>query len=157
MACHPQSAWAVFGITIWISVYEMFAFTIQHAVRSHRVSWLHVRLPRAESFQKMSQQKKTTSQYPWRGEEIRDRDLRVETALSNLPCFALCRKTTANKQPLTKPYKMKPYELSPGYPEKVPTNPSLRKWNLFIYLCLYFCVLKTVFSFSYKFKKSINR
>ena len=34
------------------------------------------------------------------------RDLWVETAHSNLPCFALCRKTTPNKQRVAKPYKM---------------------------------------------------
>ena len=34
------------------------------------------------------------------------RDLWVETAQSQLPCFALCRKTTPNKQRAAKPYKM---------------------------------------------------
>ena len=34
------------------------------------------------------------------------RDLWVDTAHSNLPCFALCRKTTPNKQRVAKPYKM---------------------------------------------------
>ena len=34
------------------------------------------------------------------------RNLRVETAHSHLPCFALCRKTTPNKQRAAKPYKM---------------------------------------------------
>ena len=34
------------------------------------------------------------------------RDLWVETAHSNLPCFASCRKTTPNKQRVAKPYEM---------------------------------------------------
>ena len=34
------------------------------------------------------------------------RDLWVETAHTNLPCFASCRKTTPNKQRAAKPYKM---------------------------------------------------
>ena len=38
---------------------------------------------------------------PWCG-----RDLWVETAHSHLPCFALCRKTTPNKQRPSKPYKI---------------------------------------------------
>ena len=76
--------------------------------------------PEPRAFQKKFAQK-NTSQYPWRGQEIRDwpvlkgfgafmvnrcavealwcgRGLWVETAHSHLPSFALCRKTTANKQ-----------------------------------------------------------
>ena len=43
--------------------------------------------------------------------------------------------------------------MSPGYTEKVTTKPSLRKWNLFLYLCLYFCVVTTILNFSYKVLK----
>ena len=101
----------------------------------------HVRLPGTKDFQKNFPQK-NTSQYPWLGEEIRDwpclkdfgafmvnqcavlwcgRNLRVATAHSNLPCFALCRKTTPNKQRTAKPYKN---EFSPGYREQATTRPK---------------------------------
>ena len=45
------------------------------------------------------------------------------------------------------------HELSIGYTEKAGTNPSLRKWILFLYLCLYFYVLTTTLNFSKKVYK----
>ena len=77
----------------------------------------------AKTFKKVSLKKRITTD-PWLGEEMRDwpclkdftvnqcavlwcgRDLGVETAHSHLPCFALWRKTTPNKQRAAKPYKM---------------------------------------------------
>ena len=102
----------------------MFAFTTQHVDIEfpERTS----DCPEPKNFQKKFPQK-NTSQYPWQGEEIRDslglkrfcafmvkqctvlwcgRNLWVETVHSHLPCFALCRKTTPNKQRAAKPYKM---------------------------------------------------
>ena len=77
-------------------------------------------------------------------------------AHSHLPCFALCRKTTPNKQRAAK--KKNGHELSPGYTEKATTGPVLRKYNLFLYSCLYFYAffvkLTTVLNFSYKVFKS---
>ena len=75
------------------------------------------------------------------------RNLWVATAHSNLPCFALCRKTTPNKQRTAKPYKN---EFSPGYREQATTDPSSRKHNLFLYSCLYFYVLTAILNFSSK-------
>ena len=79
------------------------------------------------------------------------RDLWVETAHRNLPCFTLRRENT--EQTTSRKTVLKLHELSPGYTEKVTTNPSLRKWNLFLYLCLYFCVVTTILNFSYKVLK----
>ena len=42
----------------------------------------------------------------------------------------------------------------PRLERKAITGPSLRKYNLFLYLCLYFCVLTTILNFSYKVFKS---
>ena len=56
-----------------------------------------------------------------------------ETAHSHLPCFALCRKTTPKKQRAAKPYKMA-MNWAQIHTEKATTGPSLRKYNLFLYL-----------------------
>ena len=56
-----------------------------------------------------------------------------ETAQSYLPCFALCRKTTPRKQRAAKPYKMA-MNWAQIQTEKATTGPSLRKYNLFLYL-----------------------
>ena len=98
---------------------------VQHVTRSHWGSWAHVRLPRTINFQNISHKKHIAipmtegrdkrltipqgfdgfmvNQCPvlWCG-----RDLWVKTAHSHLPCFALCRKTTPNKQRAAKLYKM---------------------------------------------------
>ena len=99
---------------------------VHYATRSHRVSWAHVRLPRTKNFKKNFHKKTVKSQYPWLGKPKRltmskgfgtymvnqcavlwcGRDLWVETAHSHLPYFALCRKTTPNKQRAAKPYNM---------------------------------------------------
>ena len=101
----------------------MFAFTAQHLVIEVPESTSDC--PEPNTIQKISH--KNTSQYLLQGEEIRDwpglnnlalswwigarlfdagRDLWVETAQSHLPCFALCKKITPNKQRAAKPYKM---------------------------------------------------
>ena len=59
-------AWATFGI---VQLNERTCY-VHHATRSHRDSWAHVRLPRTKNFPKHFPLK-NTSQYPWRGEEIR--------------------------------------------------------------------------------------
>ena len=102
--------------TILTTRFPWVHFCVHHSTRVHRVSWM----------QKLSKRfpSKNLSQYPWLGEEMRDwpclkdltvnqwavlwcgRDLWVETAHSHLPCFALWRKTTPNKQRAAKPYKM---------------------------------------------------
>ena len=130
-----------------------------HATRGHRGSWAHVRLLRTKNFQKLFSTKKHVVIPATKGRDKRltwpygfgafmvnrcavvwcGRDLRVETAHSHLPYFALCRKTTPNKQRAAKRYKMA-LELSPGYTEKATAGLSLRKYNLFLHLCLYFYV-----------------
>ena len=45
-------------------------------------------------------------------------------------------------------------ELRPGYTEKAITGPSLCKYNLFLYLCLYFYGLTTILNFLLKVFKS---
>ena len=101
---------------------------LHHATRSHRGSWTHVRLPRTKHYPKNFPQKHIAIPMT-RGSRIRDwpglknlalssfmvnrcavlwcgRDLWVETAQTHLPCFALSRKTTPNKQRTAKLYKM---------------------------------------------------
>ena len=104
------------GGTILTTRFPWVHGCVHHSTRVHRVSWM----------QKLSKRfpSKNASQYPWLGEEMRDwpclkdltvnqcavlwcgRDLWVETTHSHLPCFALWRKTTPNKQRAAKPYKM---------------------------------------------------
>ena len=104
-------------------IYKMFAFTTQHVVIeiSERTS----DCPEPKTFQKISH--KIHMIYPWRGEEIRDWPGLKDLALSwwigarffdageicelrlhrqSSAMFALCRKTTPNKERAAKPYKM---------------------------------------------------
>ena len=122
-----RSPWApgVSGVWNYPHGWAYLKCTRSPRTRSHRVSWAHVRSPRIKTFKTFPT--KDTSQYPWQGEEIRDslglkrfgafmvnqctvlwcgRNLWVETAHSHLRCFALCRKTTPNKQRAAKAYKM---------------------------------------------------
>ena len=77
------------------------------------------------------------------------RDLWVETAQSNATCFALWKKTKLKKTACSKT-RQNGHELNPIYTEKATTNPSIRKWNLFLYLCLDYYVLTAILNFSYK-------
>ena len=104
------------GGTILTTRFPWVHGCVHHSTHVHRVSWMHKLSKRFPS--------KKASQYPRLGEEMRDwpclkdltvnqcavlwfgRDLWVETAHSHLPCFALWRKTTPNKQRAAKPYKM---------------------------------------------------
>ena len=104
------------GGTILTTRFPWVHGCVHHSTRVYRVSWMHKLSKRFPS--------KNASQYPWLGEEMRDwpclkdltvnqcavlwcgRDLWVETAHSDLPFFALWRKTTPNKQRAAKPYKM---------------------------------------------------
>ena len=145
---------------------------VHHATRSHRVSWAHVRSPRIKAFKKFPT--KDTSQYPWQGEEIRDslglkrfgafmvnqctvlwcgRNLWVETAHSHLRCFALCGKTTPNKQRAAKPYKMAMNWVQ--ITQKKQQQAQVYVNTIFFpYSCIYFYVLTTTMNFSYKVFKS---
>ena len=72
--------------------------------------------------------------------------LTFETSTFSLLRSLLCRKTTrTNNEPQNR-------IKWPGYTENETTNLSLRKWNTFLYSCLYFYVLTTIFS--YKVYKS---
>ena len=145
---------------------------VHHATRSHRVSWAHVRSPRIKTFKKFPT--KDTSQYPWQGEEIRDslglkrfgafmvnqctvlwcgRNLWVETAHSHLRCFALCGKTTPNKQRAAKPYKMA-MNWAQVTQKKQQHAQVYVNTIFFPYSCIYFYVLTTTMNFSYKVFKS---
>jgi len=58
------------------------------------------------------------------------RVLWVETAQSHLPCFALCRKTTPNKQRAAKPYKMAMNWAQVTQKDQQQTQVSLKSYQL---------------------------
>ena len=81
------------------------------------------------------------------------RNLWVETAHSHLPCFALCRKTTPNKQRAAKPYKMAMNWVQ--ITQKKQQQAQVYVNTIFFpYSCIYFYVLTTTMNFSYKVFKS---
>ena len=81
------------------------------------------------------------------------RNLWVETAHSHLPCFALCRKTTPNKQRAAKPYKMA-MNWAQVAQKKAQQAQVYVSTIFFPYSCIYFYVLTTIMNFSYKVFKS---
>ena len=116
---------------------------------------------------------KNTSQYPWPGEEIRDWpglkdlalswwidarfvdagevcELRLHT-VTFLASFCVGKQHRTNNEPQNR---IKGPWLNPSCIEKATTGPSLGKYNLFLYLCLYFFGLTTILNFSYKEFKS---
>ena len=146
----------------WMSIYV-------HCSRSPRSNWYIViefpehmsDCPEPKTFKKFSHKNKSQYIYPWWGElEIRDslglKDLArpwqisawffdvgeiCELRLHTVACLA-SHYVFVGKQHRTNCERwncINGHELSPGYTEKVTTNPSLCKWNLFLYLCLYFC------------------
>ena len=121
---------------------------------SHQGSRGHVRLPSTKNFQKIFPQKKHIIATPMtRGRDKRltwpkgfgafmvnrcavlwcGRDLWVETTHSHLPCLALCRKTTLNKQRAAKPYKMAMNWAQVTQKKQLTIGPSLRNF----YICAY--------------------
>ena len=151
-------------------------FRVHHATHSHEGFWPHVRLPRTKSFQKLFSQR-STSQYPWRGKEIRNwpglEDLALsrwigarvfdageicESRLHTVTCLAslyVGKQHRTNNKPKNR-IKWPWIEPTIGYTEKATTGPSLRKYNLFLYnIYAYISTgLTTILNFSYKFLNS---
>ena len=73
--------------------------------------------------------------------------------VSHLPCFALCRKTTPNKQRIAKPCKMAINWAQVTQKKQQQTKVCVST-IFFQYSCLYFYVLTTILNFSYRVFKS---
>ena len=107
-------AWAVFGIIQWMSVYKMIAFTTQHG--GIEVSERTSDCPEPNTFKKISHKTQRNAHDlalriwrchdGWIGARFFDEGEICETAHSHLLCFALCRKTTPNKQRAAKQHKV---------------------------------------------------
>ena len=81
------------------------------------------------------------------------RDLWVETAHSHLPCFALCRKTTPNKQRAAKRYKMAMNWAQ--VTQKKQQQAQVYVSTIYFYIYAYISTfLSTTWNFSYKVFKS---
>ena len=80
------------------------------------------------------------------------RDLWVETAHSHLPCFALCRKTTPNKQRAAKRYKM---AMNWAHTQKKQQQAQVCVSTIYFYIYAYISTfLSTTLNFAYKLFKS---
>ena len=144
-----------------------------HATRGHRGSWAHVRLLRTKNFQKLFSTKKHVVIPATRGRDKRltwpygfgafmvnrcavvwcGRELWVETAHSHLPCFALRRKTTPNKQRAAKRYKM---AMNWAHvTQKKQQQAQVYVSTIYFYIYAYISTfLSTTWNFSYKVFKS---
>ena len=133
--------------------------------------------PEAKTFKDFSHKKKNTSQYPWWEEMIRDSPGLKDSALSwriavrffdsgeicqlrmhTVTCLAshnLGKQQRTSNEPQNL-IKINGHELSPGYTERVTIILRLRKWNIFLYRCLYFFVLTTIWNLSYKVYNSFG-
>ena len=83
----------------------------------------------------------------WIGARFFDAGEVCELKLQTITCLASLYVGKQHRRRRRSKTVQKGQELSPGYSEKATTDPNLRKYNLFLYLCLYFYVLTTIIEF----------